>query len=63
MFRNNTSLKIDFVPPLLLYQIFVSPYLFESTFEISEISLQNNKMEEIDEHLLIASIEVSCWKD
>ena len=47
----------DFVPPLPWYQIFVLLYLTKSNFEIP------NKMEEVDECLLIASIEISCWKE
>ena len=50
----------DFILPLQLHQIFVLPYLLKSTCEISKIS---NKMEEIDECLLITTIEVSCWKE
>ena len=52
--------SFDFIPPLQQHQIFVLPYLLKSAFELFKIS---NKMEEIDECLLITSIEVSCWKE
>ena len=47
----------DFILPLPQYQIFVLLYLTKSNFEIP------NKMEEVNECLLIASIEISCWKE
>ena len=47
----------DFVPPLPWYHIFVLLYLTKSNFEIP------NKVEEVNECLLIASIEISCWKE
>ena len=34
-----------------------------STFKIFEIFLLHHKMEDINEHLLTANIEVSCCKD
>ena len=66
IFKSNPHLEIvpvtrspDFILPLQWHHIFL-PYLLQSTFKISKIS---NKMEEIDECLLITSIEVSRWKE
>ena len=47
----------DFILQLPQYWIFVLLYLTKSNFEIP------NKMEEVDECLLITSIEISCWKE
>ena len=52
-----------FIPPFFMISDFTSPCVTKSIFGKFEIFLLHHKMEDIDEHLLIADIEVSCWKD